>query len=212
MKRGIVGENGNSSILLTNRGIRIQVKDAKANAVCPVGVVTIVPGVQVELGRGIKEFIRCLKSIRKPLAIQNIADSGVQKVWKIIRLETGNVPEVWICTIDTINEKIASVVFNQDIIYDKEYRRYQRLSCIHQLKAGKFGSANSLGTAVSRVSRITGEPIGSFRIRANRNIVTVYTNKRKLEHQVNYIFINDRYGNCRLIAVGFMPRKVKQGV
>lgn len=197
----IIGDNGTSKIKVTETSIRVITNDV---GICPLGVITIVPTIQVQLGRNITEFLHCLKMVRKPIATQKIPSKGPQATYKVIRLSTGKVPSVPICTISTINDIIMAVTFNQELNYNTVYARYESISIIHKLTAGKVTEAGSLSRAVEAVSVITGKPSSTFKIKQfSRNIV-VYTTIQGLKYQYKYTFSRDSRDYYNLLSVGFM--------
>lgn len=200
----VIGKTDKSSIHVSDKGLKIDMSNKSLN---PLGVITIIPGIQIELGRNIEEFIQCLKLIRQPLAIHKIADNKGQATWRILRLATGKVHEVIICTISTIKNVIASVSFNQELAYDLKYRKYQRLSAMHQLTAGRAGTIGLLSKAVIGISAITGEEASNFGIISNDKTIVVKSTLKKLENQYKFTFVCDKKGYFNLLSVGFMPKK-----
>lgn len=199
-----IGDNGASKILLTESSIRIISKD---RALSPLGVVTIIPTIQVQLGRKMTEFMECLKLIRKPLATQKIMSKGHQATYKIIRLSTGKVPSVALCTISTIDDTIMSVTFNQELNYNENYTRYEKLSVIHKLTAGKADEPGLLSKAVEAVSIITGKSPLFFKIKQFGNNIAVHTEIKGAKYQYKYTFSKDSRDYYNLLSVGFMLSK-----
>lgn len=202
----IIGKTDKSAILITDTSIKI-LKAAGGNILNPLGVVTLIPGVQLELGRQMDEFAKCLKMVRKPLALQKIAENNGQCTWHVIRLGTGKVPEAKVCTINTIHGIIAAVSFNQSLVYNATYRKYQPLSVVHQLKVGKAGSAGQLSRAVSVVAVITGQSASDFKITESNKSIIVYTAIKELSSQYRFTFLKDEKDYFNLLSIGFLARK-----
>ena len=206
----LVSQTEKSKMVISESGIRIITGD---QAPCPLGVVTIIPGVQLELGRSIAEFIDCLKRIRKPLATQVIGNPSTQAKYRILRLCTGNVPGGVVCSIATVQGKIVSVTFNQDLAYDKNFLKYQGLSIIHRLTAGKDGDNQLLANSVKAVATITGKSASNFRIKEVKTSIIVYTDMKETKNVYRYTFSKDKMGYYNLLSVGFMvTNKDKKGV
>lgn len=194
----IVGSNGWSSIMVSDKSIKILTLSKSIN---PPGVVTVLPGIQLELGRSILEFIGCLKQVRQPLAIQKISESKGVSTYYLIRLQTGKVKEARICTITTYKDMIINVAFNQDLVYDKEFQKYQRLSVVHQLRAGKEGDSNLLTNAITSVSTITGVPQSRlFIIEAKNKIVVKLRDTQS--NAIQFVFVKDKEGYYNLLSIG----------
>ena len=204
----VVGQTDKSVIIVTDKGLKI-LRMGGSKSVNALGVVTLIPGVQLELGRGMEEFTKCLRLIRKPLAIQKIAENDGNGTWHIIRLSTGNVPEARICTINTINEIIAAVSFNQSLVFNTTYRRYQQLSTMHQLAIGEAGKVGQLSQAVIAIAAITGEEASNFKIVESAKSIIVYTTIRGLVNQYKYTFLRDQRNYYSLLSVAFMANKSK---
>lgn len=205
----IFGKTDKSAILVNEKSMFIARKGTKGwqYGVNPLGVVTILPGVQIELGRTMTELIQCLKEVRKPIGLHKIADIGSQANWNIIRIPTGKVPEAVVCKITTIQDIIVSVSFNKSLVKNAEYRRYQPLSAMHQLTAGKVGDIALWSSAVSAVATMTGEKKSNLIIKANDKTLMVRTAIRELENQYRYTFTKDSEDVFNLLSISFLAKK-----
>ena len=190
-----------SSVIIGSNAIRINTDENRIN---PLGVVTIMPKVQLELGMEIKQFIECLRMTRIPLMLQRATRNRKSEQWQIIRIPTGNVPEAIVCTLNITEGIIDKVSFNQDLLYNKEYRKYQRLSAIHQLTAGKVDDSGNLSRAVSAVSTLTGINPDRFKIKASHRTIVVYSNTKGEKRKYRYTFIKDSRNSFNLLSIGFV--------
>lgn len=204
MNYKLVGKSSKSVIRVTENSIRVYRLAGTESSQNMIGIVTIIPGIQLELGRSIREFVNCLKMIGKPIAIQKIFDRNNQCTWNLIRMATGNIPEVVICSIGTINDRMVNVAFNQELPYNKKYRQHQKLSIEHKINAGKREEPGCLANAVKIVSVITKVPTTSFKIRSNKNVTYIYSNIKDLDNQIKVTFAEDRRGYFKLMGIGIV--------
>lgn len=202
----IVGENQHSSIFFTDESMLILRKKGN-KSFNPIGVITIIPGIQLELGRRFDEFAKCLKEIRKPLGIQRISQNKEQSTYYIIRFATGKVPEARVCSITVLNGIIASVSFDPDLPNNKEYIRYQKLSMMHQIVAGREDTMSIMSKAISAIALITGEKISEFKMKSTSHSIVVYTDSPHFTYQYAYTFAKDKRGYFSLLSIGFVANK-----
>lgn len=178
----------------------------KSKAVNPLGIVSLIPNVQIYLGMYIQELLTHLKVIRKPLGLFKIAESNGLATWRFMRFQTGKIPEETVCTLNTYNNRIIYITFNPRLVLNTDYVRYEGLSIIHQITAGKVGDSNILSKAIKAVSVITGESPADFLMKSNKNTIVVYTNKKNLSNQYRYTFAIDPRGYYNLLSVGFLNK------
>lgn len=196
----VIGDNGYSKILVSDKSINVLVNGS--NALYPVGIVSILPSIKIELGRDIDEFKMCLKMVRKPLGIQKVYGAGDYDTWYILRLHTGKVPEGRICTINTFKNKMAAISFNPKLVYNEEFRRYEELSVLHQLRVGKSGDNKILSKAISYISLLTGEPSSNFSVKDKKDIIHIKIFKG--DRAYKYSFYKDPNNYVNLLGVSLV--------
>jgi hypothetical protein len=130
-----------SKILFKNDRSFIAIKSGRVYVLSPEfkdvspRAITIVNGFQIELGRSIEDFQEVLsnESVRIPITINCILNTGINSQYSITRMRTGNVSDKMIALVLCKNKIITSVSFNRALIVDREYRKYNQLSILHQL-------------------------------------------------------------------------------
>jgi hypothetical protein len=130
-----------SKILFKNDRSFIAIKSGRVYVLSPEfkdvspRAITIVNGFQIELGRSIEDFQEVLsnESVRIPITINCILNTGINSQYSITRMRTGNVSDKMIALVLCKNKIITSVSFNRALIADREYRKYNQLSILHQL-------------------------------------------------------------------------------
>lgn len=154
-----------------------------------VGIVSILPKIQIGLGENFKVFVKALTISRTPLALRKRIQRGPYRSYEIVRLATGNIKDALICTIDTINDRVVGLAYNQAIIKDKEFRRYVKLSIMHQLVLCNKSEQNRLFLATKCISILTNTKRESLVVSETARTVKVKANcKRGIKLPVNYIF------------------------
>lgn len=130
MESKIMFKKNNSCILI--RDGKMYVVDIKhKDYYCKA--ITIMNGFQIELGRSIKEIKTALKETRLPIILKEVININEVKHYQVVRMHTGNVDDKVIATIVCKKDIISIVSFNKALIKDKEYRKYNQISILHQL-------------------------------------------------------------------------------
>lgn len=130
MDKKIMFKNNSSCIVIKDGKMYIastKYKDYSCRAI------TIMNGFQIEIGRNINEIKQALRETRLPIIIREVINVKSVKHYQIIRMHTGNVDDKVIATVVCNNDIISIVSFNRDLIRDKDYRRYNQISVLHQL-------------------------------------------------------------------------------
>jgi hypothetical protein len=132
MQTKMLSKNDKSCIAIKNGKVYVistEFKDFSPRAI------TIINGFQIELGRSIEDFqdALCDEEVRIPIIINCVLNAGINSQYAIMRMKTGNVPDKSIALVLCKNRIITSVSFNRDLITDREYRKYNQLSALHQL-------------------------------------------------------------------------------
>lgn len=195
-----------SSIVLNDRSLTVRRYGAKLGK-SPVGIVSILPGVQLELGRTITEFITCLREVRKPIGFHKIASTREESIWDVIRISTGCAPEAIVCRITTVNDIMVSVWFNKSLVTNTNYTKYQPLSGMHQLTAGLESVPGLLSRALDSVSTVTGDSTDKFLIKSDSKRIIVYTNTPGEALQYKYTFTKGKDKFFNLLSVSIMAKK-----
>lgn len=198
----ILDEHSGVRIVASDKYIRVHsIKATATNN--PVGVVSLLPGIQIKLGRSMEEFVKMLKISARPLGVQKIAESKYgQETWRLLFFAVDSTDEYVVCIITTMHGAIVAVTFNQDLIYDNAFRENQRLSALHLATAGKCDSAyGQLSKAVQIIAGITGEALSNFEMKADDQRIAVNTCKNDLENQYSYLFVKDKNNYFNLLSI-----------
>lgn len=194
----VIGENIKSKIIVTDKSVRVSPK-VKSNAYITPNIVTLTPGIQAELGRSLKEFIECVQHTDKPLLFTLISGKrrdGV-RIYNLNRMETGKVKEAYICSIVSIDDIMISFQFNQELAYDENYRRYEKLSILHQLTLGKSTHSDLLFRGSNTISKITGIHPNSLMSKPFKDGLDVIL----LDEGIKYTFFKDSHGFMNLLSI-----------
>lgn len=113
--------------------------------------VQIVDGFQIELGRSIEDFKEAIKYTRLPLMIKLLIDKNTMQQYQVIRMHTGQVEDKVIATLLCQHSIIKAVQFNNELVRDMEYRKYNKISIYHQLMIPR-----ELNGASSRSEQVRG--------------------------------------------------------
>lgn len=202
--RLIVGKTDFSGISITDRSIEI----VPNNREHLLGVVSIMRGIQIELDRDIMQFLGCLRKIRRPIGIQEIARSGEVATYRLIRLETGDVGEKVVCTFSVVGGLIKVVSFNLALCTDENYKKHEGLSAIHQITAGKCGDSHNLSKALSAVSFITKKRLDELRVKTNSKKTTIYAYDSVVDKTYRYLFVKDKVGYLHLASIAVVAKGV----
>lgn len=95
--------------------------------------ITVISGFQIELGRPLEHIEKALNKTRLPIILKELTCEGNKRIMQIIRMRTGKVDDKVIAIITCINGIIHSISFNKQLLKDREYRMYNKLSVYHQL-------------------------------------------------------------------------------
>ena len=178
-----------------------------------IGVVSILPKVQILLGKRLSSFTDALEKSRVPLALKKTLSNGKYETFQVLRLETGNIPEATIATLVTYNNIMVGLTYNGDIVEDKKFRKLVKLSAMHQLVLGtkedpqrlyKATKYISVITKLPRESLIAIEKARSIRIRASSNNI--------MQLPIYYIFSLNKNGAYRLAEVSYDINDVIQRI
>ena len=197
----VLGHNGKSFIRIHSRCVEIVYNDKTVN---PIGVISIMKGIQIELGRPLKHFIASLRLIRRPLAVQKVIENGNTSSWKLIRIATGEVKEKVVCTFTVIDGLIKVVAFNTDLSYDDNYKKHEGLSVFHQVTAGEVLAGSNISKALSSIMVLTKLSNEQLKVKSNKRKITVYTNLKDSDVQYRYLFLSDRRGYFHLTSIGIV--------
>lgn len=190
--RRITGLNGKTAIHVTSDSIKILHNKKATN---PLGIVSITPKIQIELGRDINEFIGYFVKLDGNMAIQHLVTNGSMDIFKVVKLKVADQEFVEICTITSLAGKIVAITFNKNLVYNKEFIKHEGISDMHLISAGKNGE-----TALKEIARITNEPMNIFSVNKNENYVTVFTLTPEQYHY-KYVFARDMHDNYRLVTI-----------
>lgn len=192
--------NTDDTVVIKGNSIRVK-SNSKSKASNYVGVVSILPGIQVKIGRGIDEFVSNIRKTTRGLGVQRTSITKELSVWKVMILKEDDFEKKYICSINAINNIIVSVTFNHKLNYDKEYRSRNRLSMLHMLTAGKVGELDNEIKALKAISIITGEHIKNLETTVRENQIIVKTDIEGLKNQYRYTFFKDPGGYYNMLSV-----------
>jgi hypothetical protein len=123
-------DNGKSCILIRKDRLYIKGKCADYNKALTVNILS---GLQVELGRNIEEIKNAFKATRLPVMFKEILKKKDMEVYNIVRIKTGTVDSRTVAIVICNTGIIKSISFNNDLLIDEVYKKYNRLSSIHQI-------------------------------------------------------------------------------
>ena len=141
-------DNGKTYIEIKDTFICI--KDSKTNE-RPGNAIKITPGFEIELGRSIKEFKSALPVTRLPITLKEVTTIGNKSVYDLLRLGTGKVKTKTIASIKCENNLITGVSFNRDLLKDTEFKKYCKLSVLHQIAMPRETLVNSDGLRIKTI-------------------------------------------------------------
>ena len=199
-------DNGFSSILVAKGKMIITVNGK--NQYSPLAI-KIMEGFQVELGRHIKDIIEAVKHTRLPLIIKRIpVTSDTRAGYQLIRMHTGNVDDKVVANISTVNDIITSVSFNRTLIKDNNYRKYNRLSVLHQLAISDKNCGLTLGESkqyrIEQVKHVLKDMLipGASNVNVIEDDNQIIFNVGVLGRIVKFVFIhNKEAGLYELVSI-----------
>lgn len=169
-----------------------------------VGIVSILPKVQIALGGLLDTFIDALEVSRLPLALKKTVAKGEYSTYDIVRLETGNIKEATIATLSVYSGIIIGLTYSRSILLDKEFRKLVRLSAMHQLAICNRGDKSRLLKATQCISTLTGIPRNKLMaIETARSIRVKVPFTNKLGLPLYYTFSLDKSDKYNLLQVSF---------
>ena len=190
MEEDKVFKVSNTSSLVIHNG-KIYIKDTESK----VNVVTITPGFQISFGYNIEIIIQALKLTRLPIMVKLITDmNGIQQ-YQIIRMHTGNVDDKVIATVACAGNCIKAVSCNKALLTDDEYKRYNRLSLIHQVSLQYDLTKTKYSCRKSQVITVFYMVNGLKGYQANIEVHEEGTRLEVFIHNIRYKFIKtiDRF-------------------
>lgn len=169
-----------------------------------IGIVSILPKVQVAIGSDLDSFIKALELSRIPIALQKTLVKGAYSTYNVLRLQTGSIPEVVIATLSVFNGVVIGVTYSRSILENKEFRQFVRLSAMHQLSACNKGDKLRLVKATSCISTLTGirrERLVVIETPNSLRVKVPYESKYKLP--VHYTFTLDKHDRYNLLQIAY---------
>ena len=173
------------------------------NSKFSVGVISILPKIQIAIGTKLSTFIKALEMSRSPIALQKILSNGKFETYRIIRMPTGNIPEREIATVDTYNGTIIGATYNGKLLKDQAFKRLVKLSTMHQIRLCKADSTNKLLLATKCISLLTNLSRDKLVVQETARTIRVkVVFKTNIKLPVYYIFILDD-GYYRLSQIAY---------
>lgn len=194
-------ENNGYNVECTSNSVKVILKDSK-NVTMPIGVVSILPMIQLKLGEDIEKFQLYMTNLSKNYIILKGVESIHIETWEFIRLQDEDIDEeIKICDIITLNNKIINISYNQELPENKKFRQLERLTTLQQIK---FKNKNTLNMIMFVMSRLTHEKITEFRLLENS------TGRLEIIHiksGIKFVF-TERFNNYTLASIGLGRAKV----
>lgn len=173
------------------------------NSKFSVGVVSILPKIQIAIGTKLSTFVEALEMSRSPIALQKVLSNGKFETHKILRMSTGNIPEREIVTVDTYNGIIIGVTYNGKLLKDQTFKRLVKLSTMHQIRLCKENSVSRLLMATKCISLLTNIARNDLIVQETARTIRVrVASKTNIRLPVYYIFILDN-GYYRLSQIAY---------
>lgn len=168
-----------------------------------VGVVTVLPGIQIRLGWFMESFADVIHYVKKPIGVEKIVAAKTHTLWQISKLWTENTKEEIICTVTAVKGKIIGVTYNQDLIYNEHFREYQSLSMLHLLTAGHSSDTRKTTKAIQGIAAITGLKAQEISVVEIGERIIVNTLDKLADKTCQYIFCKDKHGYYNMLSVGY---------
>lgn len=199
-KNWVINEGGRPKIIVSEGSVRV-IPDRESNAPIHPEIITILPGIQLQLGRSIQQFIKEVQYTKRPIIFTQMINSPKKGVsaYKVTRVATGRVPERDICVINCFQGAIIGVMFSQELNYDKEYKTYERLSITHQLTLGKLKGEIThevVSEGVHTISFLTHIPENRIDVRHSPKGILF-----RLPGMISYEFYLDKNGYLNLLNI-----------
>lgn len=169
-----------------------------------VGIVSILPKVQIALGEKLDIFIEALEFSRLPIALKKTVCKGEYCTYDVVRLETGNIKEATIATLSVYSGIMVGITYSRSILLDKDFRKLVKLSAMHQLSlCGKEDTGRLLKATVC-ISTLTGMPREKLIVlQTARSIRVRVPFKNRFELPIYYIFALDKRDKYNLLQISF---------
>ncbi len=158
------------------------------------GVVHIMGGLSIEIGRHIQQFMNALAHTRLPIVLQKRVDSGNFKTYQVIRLNTGAVPNINLGYIETFKGTITGFIYDTDIIINKKLRKYVKTSVLNMLAIKKEGRYL---TKIERVLRLILKTDGIIKVKANEDssVVDMIVHSKVYKYPIVYRCVLGKTGD-----------------
>lgn len=144
------------TIECTDTSVKVII-DGEENTPMPLGVVSILPRIQLKLGEDIRKFQEYMLNLNSNYMIIGNKQSRRIETWDFVRLEDELIPkEKSICSIITINNNIVSITYNQSLLDDREFREAEKLSLLQQIR---FKSNNDMASVLLAIRTLTHETV-----------------------------------------------------
>lgn len=202
-------ETDNYNITVDGSTIRVTSNKAFSNKSIDkgryaVGIVSILPKVQIAIGEKLESFLEALEFSRLPLALKKTVAKGAYSTYDVVRLETGNIKEATIATLSVYNKIIIGITYSRSILLDREFRKLVKLSAMHQLAICNKEDPCKLLKATSCISTLTGIPRDKLvTVQTARSIKVKVQFKNKYNLPMYYTFALDKTNKYNLLQISF---------
>lgn len=159
---------------------------------------TIASGFQIELGRPLSDIESALRETRLPIVLKELTTNGEATYYQIIRMHTGKVDDKIIANMMCKNGIITMISFNRALIKDKEYRRYNSLSVLHQLSIPfnlEESDSPNRGEQVRKTLKTVIPMLSNIKVTENGNQLMAITTEEGLT--LKFLFISNKQNNNR---------------
>lgn len=176
-----------------------------------VGVVSLLPKAQIVLGDDFEIFKEALNLSRLPVALRKTLSQNNFEAWEVMHLPAGKIPEANIATIQVFKGIMVGVTYNRQVLKNKEFMRFARLSAMHRICICSKGDKARALKATQCVEKLTGVPRDKLIVSETKRSIKVRVSyQSKLSLPIYYSFILDESDRYNLLQIAFDLNDVGQ--
>ena len=125
----IMFDNGKTSMAI--KGNNLYVIENNTNRLSHTAIY-VMPNLYIELGRDVRQLKQCINETRAPIVLKVTMNRNGLELISVVRMGTGNVKSTTVAYLYCRSGIMEKLVFNKEVLGDKQYRRYCKLSKWHQ--------------------------------------------------------------------------------
>lgn len=166
--------------------------------------ITIINGFQIELGRKMSEIREALEETRLPIMIKEVVNDGDKAHYQIIRMHTGKVDDRVVATVICSKDIMRSISFNRALIKDSEYRKYNKLSVMHQISMPFDPAENNCSSRLEQINKLLSSILpltNPLIVSEDGNQLTAITNEEELKLKFKFILNKSNNNRYELISI-----------